>query len=445
MNLVQGFSSTTPPVNTAIGAVSEPVRQSDERMVIGVLVVATCYQGVLCLMNTKFMGASVALIGLAEALIMLACGPILLRRVLPGVIILAALIGAVLCICAMFIGHINIKAFRDLFVPLCFFWFGCNVGRTDLADRVLKYIIAVVLGMGLFELFFLDTYTQYFDIFSYYVSTGNLQPITEYVRDSKLQLNGIRPEGIGRTLFPALLGSHRISSVFLEPVSLGNFATMLAAWGLSKNNTEIRQMLFFLIIALVLMVLSDSRFALTLVPLMVIMRMMLSGSAWVLAALSPFVAVGLVIVVGMAIPDHVGDNISGRLAMSGWALLEFDLPMLFGAASSAPFFGDQGYAYLLSRFGLPLTLILWFSIWLLPMPDEHGLRFRAFASVYIALILSVSGTSLFAFKSAGVLWFLMGCLLKIPAPENPLNKPLMERLASRFQNNSEVIRRKDAH
>lgn len=444
MNLAQGFPSTTPPVNTAIGAVSEPVRRFDERLVIGVLVAATCYQGVLCLMNTKFMGASVALIGLAEALIMLACAPILLRRVLPGVIILVALIGAVLCICAMFIGHINIKAFRDLLVPLCFFWFGCNVGRTDLADRVLKYIIAVVLGMGLFELFFLDTYTQYFDIFNYYVSTGNLQPITEYVRDSKLQLNGIRPEGIGRTLFPGLLGSHRISSVFLEPVSLGNFATMLAAWGLSKDKTEMRQMAFFLTVAVILMVLSDSRFALTLVPLMVAMRLILSGSAWVLAALSPFVAVALVIVVGMAIPDHVGDNISGRLAMSGWALLEFDISMLFGAAS-APFFGDQGYAYLLSRFGLPLTLILWISIWLLPMPDEHGLRFRAFASVYIALILSVSGTSLFAFKSAGILWFLMGCLLRMPAPENPLNKPLMERLASRFQNNSEVIRRKDAH
>src|SRR5690606_28914801 len=138
------------------------------------------------------------------------------------------------------------------------------------------------------------------------------------------------------------------------------------------------------------------RFALTLVPLMVVMRLMLRGIAWILAAFSPFAAVVLVIVVGIVIPDHVGDNISGRLAMSGWALLEFDLPMLFGAAS-APFFGDQGYAYLLSRFGLPLTLILWFSIWLLPMPDEHGLRFRAFASVYIALIFSVCCTSLFVF------------------------------------------------
>lgn len=428
----------------ATSAAAAPMRDYDDRLVIAILIVATCYQGVLCFMNTKLIGTSVAMVGLSEALIMLACMPILMRRLLPGIIILLALTGAVLCLSSIVIGQINIKAFRDLLIPLCFFWFGCNIGRPELADRALRYLILIVVAMGVFEMFFLDQYTEFFNIFSYYVSTGNLQPITDYVRESKLQLNGIRPEGIGRTLLPGLLGSHRVSSVFLEPVSLGNFATMIAAWGLSKEAAEWRKTLFFVGMAIVLMVLSDSRFALTLVPLMLVMRILLRGVAWNLTAASPFLAIVLVLVVGsLVVVDFAPDNVTGRLAMSGWALLDFDVPMLLGSAK-APFFGDHGYAYLFSRFGLPLVLILWVALWLLPMPDEAGLRFRGYVAVYIALILSVSGTSLFAFKSAATLWFLIGCSLRNPAAENLLNRPLMERLALQFQSGTPP-RRNDAN
>jgi putative polymerase len=85
-----------------------------------------------------------------------------------------------------------------------------------------------------------------------------------------------------------------------------------------------------------------------------------------------------------------------------------------------PYFGDMGYAYVLAGLGLPLTLLLWFSLWLLPLPDARAQRFRAFISLYMALILGVSGASLFAFKTSAVLWCLLGCLLQNPAPKRPL-------------------------
>lgn len=43
------------------------------------------------------------------------------------------------------------------------------------------------------------------------------------------------------------------------------------------------------------------------------------------------------------------------------------------------------------------------------MKDVRGDRFRAFTTLYMSLILCVSGTSLFALKTAGILWFLVGC------------------------------------
>lgn len=416
----------------------------DQYLVMGILVASVTYQAMLCLINTQIFSTSRAMVGLAEGIVLLACLPILARRLLPGVIIIATLAGAMLSLLTLFSGEVDVKAFRDLAIPLCFFWLGCNIGRPELADRALTWAISIILVMGLFEFFLLDQYTNFFDIFSYYVNIGNLQEITEYARDSKLQMNGTRPEGIGRTLLPGLLGAHRVSSVFLEPVSLGNFAALTAAWGLSRDRAEFRQGAFFVGCSLVLMVLSDSRFALMAVSIMVAMRLVLRGKAVNLAVLAPFAAVGLLLLIGKIIDNHVGDTFLGRLAVSGWSLLEFDAATLLGAAPSANF-ADQGYAYVFSTFGLPLCLLLWFSLWFLPMPDDRGERFRAFISVYIALILCVSGTSLFAFKTAAFLWFLLGCTLRSPAPESPSAQPLIKRANALREQNVQAIRSKNAY
>ncbi|WP_331344432.1 polysaccharide biosynthesis protein GumE [Cellvibrio sp. UBA7661] len=404
----------------------------EQLWVTGVLLAAVAYQALLCLMNTFGLHTSVAIVGLTEVLIMLACVPLLMRRLLPGLIMIALLAGAYFCIAALASGWLNPKTFRDLIIPLCFFWFGCNIGRPEMIDRALPPIIVVVIALGLFELLMLDTYTRFFDIFSYYVSTGNLAPITDFVRDSKLQLNGTRPEGIGRTLLPGLLGNHRVSSVFLEPVSLGNFATIVAAWGFSRDGKDWRKSVFFIGAAIVMIVLCDSRFALLLLPLMLATRLLLRGPLLNLAMLAPFVAVSLVMLAG-AISEHHGDDLMGRLTVSGLSLLEFDTDLLF-AFTVPPYFGDMGYAYLIAGFGLPLCLLLWFSLWLQPLPDERSRRFRALASLYMALILAVSGTSLFAFKTSALLWCMLGCMLQNPAPRrvgiggvaaNPATNPLL--------------------
>ncbi|RYY02581.1 MAG: polysaccharide biosynthesis protein GumE [Gammaproteobacteria bacterium] len=408
----------------ASGSLAHPTTSffTEQRVVIGIILASICYQALLCLVNTQVHIASRALVGLSEAVIIAACLPILARRLLPGTIMLLLLISGLLVTSSLFSGDLNIKAFRDLLIPICFFWVGYNVGNPKLAERGLIVASIVILIFGFFELFFVDQFTRFFDIFGYYVSTGNLAPITDYVRESKLQLNGIRPEGIGRTLFPGLLGSHRVSSVFLEPISMGNFATMCAAWGLSKGPSEYRKMALFVGIAFVMMVLSDSRFALMAVSLMVIARIVLKGSNVNLAILAPFLAIALLLVLGLDATGRGSDSFQGRLAFSGFTLMSFDLPMIFGVGGLENF-ADQGYAYVISSFGLPICLLLWFSFWILKMPDDEGTRFRAFVAIYFSLILCISGNSAFAFKSSAVLWLLFGCTLRNPAPLNKSNNP----------------------
>lgn len=395
---------------------------SDEKLVCGILIASTCYQLFLCLINSMVMPVSRPLLGLTEALILLMCFPLLARRLLPGVLMLGAISVALLCLIWAISQQINIKSLRDIAMPLCYFWLGCNLGRKDVADRALKWAVSAVLAMGFFELFMLEYYTQLFDIYSYYVNVGVINNSADsFIREDRLNSNGMRPEGIGRTLLPQLIGPHRVSSVFLEPISLGNFATLCAAWGLCRPVSQWRDGLFFVGAALVMMVLCDSRFALITVSALILMRLLVHGALLNLCILAPFIAIVGLLIIGLIVPNEVGDmvmsdDLKGRLSFSGWMLLEFDLSTLLGISHTINFF-DAGYAHTLNTFGLPLVLVLWISFWLLPLKDVNSQRFRAMVSIYIALILCVSGTSFFALKTAGVLWFLVGCSLQRPASQ----------------------------
>lgn len=388
---------------------------STRRITVLILVAVVSYQALLCLINTHAFGVSRALVGVSEGLIILASLPLILKRIVPGVVIFASLAAAMLCLLTILSGVPDIKAFRDLLIPICFFWLGRNIGDPALADRTLLLIIGLITGFGLFELFAVNAFTNVFDIFSYYVSIGNLEPITDYVRESRLQMNGIRPEDIGRTLLPGLLDNHRVSSLFLEPVSLGNFATILAAWGLAREKSQLRWTMVFVGSAVLLIVLADSRFALVSVSLLVAMRFILSGRGLYCPVIIPFLLLCLLVGLGIYATGPYTDSYLGRLINSGESLVSFDVSTLLGYDGQA-WFPDQGYAYVLSTFGLPLVVALWMAFWLVRMPDTAGQRFRCFAAVYIALILCISGTSLFALKTAGLLWFLFGCIMRDPAP-----------------------------
>lgn len=287
-------------------------------LTIAIVVGAVIYQVVLCLINTHLFPASRALVGLAEAMLMLACLPLLLPRLLPGVVILVALTGATLCLLALFKGGLDMKGFRDVLIPMWFFWLGRNVGDIRLADRTLKIAIAVVVVVGFYELFALDSFTSMLDIFGYYVNIGSLEPITEYERESRLQMNGIRPEDMGRTLLPWLLDNHRVSSVFLEPVSLGNFATLVVAWGLSKDASEKFLMWQFCAAGVVMMVLADSRFALLSVALLVVVRLLFRGWMLYLPAIMPFCIMAGLVALGLFGSVAYSDTFVGRLVSSAW-------------------------------------------------------------------------------------------------------------------------------
>lgn len=393
------FTSVTPvPADALVSTKS----------ISAILIASVVYQAVLAVIHTHLFRASALVVASAEFIVYLACVLVLARRIRLEFMAILTLVLAYLFLLSIFRNAVEFKGFRDAVIPILFYWLGRQVSDIRYADRILKIIVGIVLSFGFFEFFFLEQYTRLLNIFSYYVNTGTVTVATNFIRDSALNLNGLRPEGIGRTIFPELLGSHRVSSIFLEPVSLGNFAVIVAAWGLSKPRAEYKQTLFFLLSAITLIALSDSRYGLIVVTSLTAIRIAVTDRLNVTAIILPVVSIVALVLIGLSFDGRIADNIMGRLFWTGETLLGFNIEKILGIQGFNLPYGDMGYAYLLSRWGVLLCIALWAALWLVKMPDERGERFRAYASLYISLILTVSGTSFFALKTAGLLWFLMG-------------------------------------
>lgn len=375
------------------------------------LLAVVMHHWVLCFLHNKGLSVSVGRVAMAEMVIYAACVPMLLARLsLRSLVAVFVALGVCGVLALLRGGYFDAKATRDLLIPLVFLWAGRSYGqRGGSLDRPLLVVCGVVVTIGLVQAVMPDVYNRFFNTFTYYVSLGGISSESAQVTGQSVTLNGMRPEGIGRTLLPQLLGAQRVASVFLEPVSLGNFAVLMLAWGLAKPFTEWRVAVWFVLAALVCIVLADSRFGLYMIGLMLLLRATLHGRGHWLSLLFPGLGVLLLLALASYTPG-TGDNLVGRMTVSGTFLMAFDEMNLLGVRDFATNFGDMGYAYVFSRFSLPGALLMWVCVYAIPLRDETARRFRTFLSVYVTLILCVSGTSLFALKTAGLMWFVFGVL-----------------------------------
>ena len=379
-----------------------------------ILLLAVCNLPVLAFLNAHGMAASATLVGLAEALAFALCLALQLRRLPPWTVALTLGVVSWIVLTWLVRQRPDVKSLRDLLIPILFLSLGRQVADSVFAERCLRGITALVLALALFEVLFTDTYGTLFNTFSFYASLGSIRESAAMFGGQTLTLNGFRPEGIGRTLLPALLGAHRTSSVFLEPVSLGNFAVIVLGWNLSRDWNDMRKPTLLLgLAALVLIVLSDSRFGMLMAALLLGYRLLpMPVFRWV-APVFPFALFAAILAVAWYLP-LVSDTVVGRISNSGHSLLDFDGARLMGFGSPLPGYGDMGYAYALSRFGALLVMGLLLLLFLMPCTGERAQRFRALMVLYFFCSLAISGTSVFALKTAGLMWFLLGALAADP-------------------------------
>jgi len=327
---------------------------------------------------------------------------------------------------------VDLKILHDLGIMVIFYRLG-NLTSIGAANRLMWIVMLIVLAIGFFELLLPDVFGTVFDVWSYYVNKGVIPQNTVNLSHSNLFISGNRGSDAVRTFFPKLLGSHRVSSVFLEPDSLGNFAVVTFAWCMSTASGSLRGRILLLLCACLCFVLPDSRFASNCCVFMLMAKVFVPNRPSILVIMIPVsVLLGLVIagaispMPGGMLPAIINDDFTGRLLFSARLLNYWHLPQWLGLSPSQIYTADTGYAYLINNLGLALTVLVLACFACSTERSVEAKTMKTMISIYFATALCV-GASVFTIKTAALLWFLYGAANAPDLAVNPFAKQVWRR------------------
>ena len=422
---------------------------SASKWAAGLLILGTIgFNAALCFVNTRGVPVSSLLVMMSEGLLIsgaiLACSHYLNAT---HITILALIVLYTLVLSALRYSDspgqgFDPKICRDLVIPVVFFLLGKAVDDIRVADRLVLSAALVLLAFALFEYFFLDSFLRVFDVAKYYFARGTLDASKAAVELSQgvsegLMVSGVRPPDQGRTLLP-FLGDHRVSSLFLEPSTLGNLGMLVTLWAVVRSRMEGRLYIWCALGGLALLILSDTRFdayfLLLALPILMLPPRLVTPAVFVL----PFVTILALCALGATGPSFHGApaldglGIYDRLLYSGRILWSFDIYNWFGLEQSSAQTFDSGYGYIISNIGLVGFALLWGLFMSLRGSNRSFYAFRNVLAVYFATLLCISA-SVFTIKLAAMLWFLLGVLslakdgMRQRAPASDFTTPYASR------------------
>ncbi len=301
---------------------------------------------------------------------------------------------------------VEAKPVRDMAIVFTFICLGMAYRRQP-AALVYRMTLAL-LAIGCVEIFLADNYLRVFNIKSYYINTRGFSEADFWNADSDLFVSGTRP---GERFFLAFTHWPRASSVFLEPVSLGNFivvslTVLLASW---RHIPRLRLLAWAGALA-ALLVISDSRYAfacgLVLIGLSVALRRFPQQLSFVLFI--GVVIAGAVLVRWSGVM-RASDDFLGRVFYTFNALQGLTPDMLMGVRFDlASRYMDSGLGYFIVAQSLPvvIALMLYCSIGIVGGSSDSRFYKNALMIAWsLSLLIS---NSLFSIKVGALMWFALG-------------------------------------
>lgn len=328
----------------------------------------------------------------------------------PWYILLFFLMGLAL-VRGLLIGVFEPKYVRDVMIIPTFVLLGMTA-ESKWLNRATVIIQAIVLVGMLVEATNTELWAKFLDVRGYYINTRGLTLDNFWNDESDLFVSAIRPGD----RFIALFDMPRMSSIFLEPVSLGNWCILITAYICARFKTiSLRSRLFLIGANAALLIGCDGRLAIVASGIIVVLSLVLwRGAARYFAMLSLptilLVALALVQVGGL----HSGqDDFPGRVAYTAEIIWDLTVPDWLGISNNEELLirsVDSGIVYLLITQSVIGALMLWGMITRSRSDDSsERTRFVMGASVYLSLTMIVS-YSFLTIKTAAFLWFVYGAL-----------------------------------
>jgi len=267
-----------------------------------------------------------------------------------------------------------------------------------------------------------DGYADLFRIKDYYINTRGYAAEEFTNAESQLYISADRPE---ERVF-SFVQVHRLSSVFLEPVSLGNYCIIITAFiAAYRHRMSTMAFLFLASSNIAVLVGCDGRLA-------VLCTLLIMGISLVAAWLprrAHFLYLPGALAVAAILVDLFdlrsgADTFVGRIAYTVDLLARLRVDDLLGvSAELLPLSVDSGVTYIIltqSLFGLAL---LWCGIVGLSNDRTRAEVIYGHAlTLYLALSMLVSYAFL-SIKTASLLWFLLGALRGRGAATTSLTNP----------------------
>jgi len=403
--------------NPSTLAACEPDGAEATRRVFAEAVVAAAvlYNFVLCFVNTNLFGISAGVVILAEV-VLIGIAFVLIWDRSSGLLAVLAFMAAYFAAVMVLRSEFDPKIVRDLLIPIVFFSVGRYLGFPRSADRLVTLLIAVAFAVALFEWLAPGAYLRYFEVLRYYVARGTAETEADVSVYAGGFFNSARFES--RTLLP-FLGDHRVSGIFLEAPSVGNFGAITFAWVLLRDRQHFRALVAKSFAIVTLIVLADARFGLY----CCLFTLVLYAATPVVRPTMLFIAPLLVIVAlvsyaGINWQEAVSNTMLGRFILAGNILVTLNPLQVFGLQASDIRTGvrfamdpvtDSGYAYILIKIGIAGMAAMWALFVYAPVHDGNEQRFKNFVALYYIVLLTISA-SVFTIKTAALLWFLYGVL-----------------------------------
>lgn len=381
------------------------------------LLAAVGYNFVLAIVNAQLFAVSPAMAYLAELLIYAACFGLGVRSMERGriamVVLGIGLVAAVALLRFVLAWKVDPKFIRDAIIPFAFLVAGAAyTGSLPKLFLRLAVIVALVAGV---ELAVPDVYGDVVNPKSYYVNTRGESEEGFWNKDSNLYVSATRP---GERNF--LPGSNlaRASSIFVEPVSTGNFiiffcAVLLTFW----RSYGPARVAFAVLLILFLIVASDGRLASGTCVLMLMVTPLLRRFDQRLSLLLlPAVVLAAALLVWTLRVGAYEDTMMGRVFLTVDALRTMPGEVWLGLDFDKPYrYFDSGIAYFIaSQSVLTVAAFLLAYAFGMLMPTDDGQLFKNLFMLAFALSLLVSN-SFFSVKTAALWWFACGALWCQPA------------------------------
>ncbi|MDX2288234.1 MAG: hypothetical protein NW217_05365 [Hyphomicrobiaceae bacterium] len=383
---------------------------TDAALAGSVILAAILFNPVLAIVNGHVMGLSSKIVIAAEVAIVGLALVLTARRFTPAMtpwLVMMALAGVFALLRTLGTGSFEPKYLRDVMLIPVFVMLGMTV-RPDRLGQTIGIATAITVAGMLVEGFRLDWYRDLFKVQDYYSATRGVSP-----EDFWDQEVGLYPSAVREDRLLAFVDVHRLSSVFLEPVSLGNFAAILMTYVLACHRWLSARMIVFLVLAgIALLVGCDGRLAfvgLFLILAVAALSPLLPPYSAVLFL--PFAIVAVCLATWIGGFNHEGNDFPSRLAHTVW-LLESYGPMEYLGLSDA--FAakavDSGIAYLIYTQSALGVAAVWIML-TLSSRHETGpqVRYLNGIAVYVCATMLVSA-SFASIKTAALMWFILGAL-----------------------------------